>query len=52
MDFGVPWNRTAPVEIWLVPPGVVTPFSKQAAAMPAEMAQQLSALHRARASSS
>ena len=36
----------------LVPPGVVAAFSQQAAAMLAEVAQQISAFHKARASSS
>lgn len=38
-DFVVPGYGTAPVELGLVPPGVVSAFSQQSAALLAEMAQ-------------
>jgi hypothetical protein len=51
-DVVVPGYGTAPVELGLMPPGVVAAFSQQDAAVLAEMVQSIAALHRARASSS
>lgn len=51
-DFRVPGNRAAAIELRMVPPGEVAAFSQQAAAVLAEVAQRIPALHRARANSS
>jgi len=51
-DFVVPGYGTAPVELGLLPSGVVAAFSQHSAAVLAQMARYVSALQRASASSS
>lgn len=52
IDFAVAWYCTTSIELGLMPPRVVASLSQQFTAMKAEMAQQISAFHRVRASSS
>ena len=52
VDFAVPGNGTAPVLRGVMPPGVISAFPEQGAAMGSQMSQQIATLHTAILSSS